>query len=92
MEVTLRDPTTRVELDVRARTSGDAPLDLRVTSPDGRFEMGRTRVTVRTTAVSGVGVVLMSAAALFLVVWWTRTILRERGKPKRRAPRPHAPE
>ena len=81
------DPgTTRVELNLRARSSGDAPLDLRITTPDGRVELGRSRVTVRTTAVSGVGLVLMGAAALFLVVWWTRTILRERGTALRRHP------
>lgn len=78
--------TTRVDLDVRARSSGDAPLDLRVTTPDGRLELGRSRVTVRTTAVSGVGLVLMGAALAFLVVWWTRTILRERGTARRRHP------
>lgn len=81
--VALDGETTRVDLDVRARSSGDAPLDLRLTTPDGRIELGRARVTVRTTAVSGVGVVLMGAALLFLIVWWTRTILRERGVARR---------
>jgi hypothetical protein len=84
--VTLEGDTTRVDLDLRARSSGDAPLDLRIVTPDGRIELGRSRVTVRTTAVSGVGVVLMVAAALFLVAWWTRTILRERGLARRRHP------
>ena len=84
--VRLEGPTTRVDLVVRARSSGDAPLDLRLTTPDGRVELGRSRVTVRTTAFSGVGLVLMAAALLFLVVWWTRTILRERGVSRRRHP------
>lgn len=82
----LEEQTTRVDLDVEARTSGDAPLDLRLVTPDGRIELGRSRLTVRTTAVSGVGLVLMGAAALFLVVWWTRTIVRERRSTKRRHP------
>jgi hypothetical protein len=84
--VHLDGPTTRVDLAVRARSSGDAPLDLRVTSPDGRLDLGRSRVTVRTTAVSGVGLVLMAAAALFLVVWWTRTIIRDRRAGRSRHP------
>jgi hypothetical protein len=84
--VHLAEETTRVDLDIRARTSGDAPLDLRVTSPDGRLQLAETRVTVRTTAFSGVGLLLMGAAALFLAVWWTRTILRERGIARRRHP------
>lgn len=83
--VNLAGSTTRVDLDIRARSSGDAPLDLRVTTPDGRLELARTRITVRTTAFSGVGLVLLGAAALFLAVWWTRTILRERGVARRPA-------
>lgn len=78
MQVRLEPDTTRVELRVEARSSGDAPLDIRVTSPDGRLEVAETRVAVRTTAVSGVGVVLMVGALAFLVLWWTRTIIRER--------------
>jgi hypothetical protein len=84
--VTLEDETTRVDLEVRARSSGDAPLDLRIVSPDGRVQVGQSRITVRTTAVSGVGLVLMGAAATFLVVWWTRTIVRERRGSRRRHP------
>lgn len=82
--VGLDGETTAVDLTVRARSSGDAPLDLTITTPDGRVELGRSRVFVRSTAVSGVGLVLMGAAGLFLVVWWTRTILRERGTARRR--------
>jgi hypothetical protein len=84
--VHLEGPTTRIDLEVEARSSGDARLDLRLVTPDGRIELGRTVITVRTTAVSGVGIVLMVAAAVFLVVWWTRTILRERHATRRRHP------
>ena len=86
LPVHLDGDTTRVDLQLRARSSGDAPLDLRITTPDGRVELGRSRVTVRTTAFSGVGLVLMGAALLFLVVWWTRTVLRERRTSRRRHP------
>jgi hypothetical protein len=77
MQVRLEPDVTRVELRVEARSSGDAPLDIRVTSPDGRLDVAQTRVAVRTTAVSGVGVVLMVGALGFLAVWWTTTIVRE---------------
>jgi hypothetical protein len=77
MQVRLEPDVTRVELRVEARSSGDAPLDIRVTSPDGRLAVAETRVAVRTTAVSGVGLVLMGGALAFLAVWWTRTIVRE---------------
>jgi hypothetical protein len=77
MHVRLEPDITRVELHVEARSSGDAPLDIRVTSPDGRLAVAETRVAVRTTAVSGVGIVLMVGALVFLAIWWTRTIVRE---------------
>ncbi|MBA2280495.1 MAG: hypothetical protein H0W25_04560, partial [Acidimicrobiia bacterium] len=86
VQVRLEPGTRQIDLLLRARSSGDAPLDLRVTSPDGRLDLGRTSVTVRTTAVSGVGLVLMGAALLFLVVWWTRTILRDRRAARGRHP------
>ncbi|MEJ7844288.1 MAG: DUF6049 family protein [Acidimicrobiales bacterium] len=78
VDVRLDEEVTRVDLKVRALGSGDTRLDLRLATPDGRIELDRSRVTVRTTAVSGVGVALSVAAAVFLVVWWTRTIVRER--------------
>lgn len=78
VDILLDEESTRVDLAVRARGSGDARLDLRLATPDGRIELARSGVTVRTTAVSGVGVALSVAAAGFLVVWWTRTIVRER--------------
>jgi hypothetical protein len=90
VEVRLDDEITRVDLEVRALGSGDARLDLRLATPDGRIELARSRVTVRATAVSGVGVALSVAAALFLVVWWTRTIVRERRS--RRVVAPGAPK
>ena len=44
----------------------------------GQIVLGASRITVRSTAVSGVGLVLMGTAAGFLLVWWSRTIIRER--------------
>ena len=63
---------TRVKLRVRAPVSGDTPLQVTVRSADGNIELARSNYTVRSTAVSGVGVVLTTGAALFLVIWWIR--------------------
>jgi hypothetical protein len=76
--LTLENETTRIEVAVRARTSGDSPLDVLLTTPDGRMELDRTTYRVRSTAVSGVGLVLSIGAGLFLLVWWARTIRRDR--------------
>lgn len=70
--------TTRVEVPVRARTSGDTSVEISVTSPDGKLALGTARFTVRSTAVSGVGVVLSIGAGLFLLVWWGRNFHRTR--------------
>ncbi len=62
-----------ISLDVAARTSGDSVLDLTISSPDRGITLDATRVTVRSTALSGVGLVIAGIALLFLLVWWMRT-------------------
>jgi len=84
--LTLTDETTRVPINVRTRASGDSPLNITVQSPDGRLVVGRTRMTVRSTAFSGVGVVLSLGAGGFLAIWWARHIITTR-RSRRRRPR-----
>jgi hypothetical protein len=74
----LARPNTTARFSVKARTSGDTGLSIRVESPDGTLPITNTLLTVRSTAASGVGVVLSAGAALFLVVWWGRDIRRRR--------------
>ncbi|MGK2950040.1 MAG: DUF6049 family protein [Acidimicrobiales bacterium] len=68
--VTLTEETTRIDIAVLARASGSFPLDVEITTPDGRRQLTSTRFTVQSTAVSGVGIVLSVGAGLFLVAWW----------------------
>jgi len=63
---------TRVEIPVLTRASGSFPLEVTVVTPDGATAIASTRFTVRSTAVSGVGLALTIAAGLFLVLWWAR--------------------
>jgi hypothetical protein len=63
---------TTLELSVEARASGAFPVDVRVSSPDDVITLSEARVTVRSTAVSGLGIVLSVLAALFLLIWWAR--------------------
>lgn len=70
--VTLTEAATRLDIAVRTRTSGAFPIQVEVTSPDGQVSLASTRYSVRSTAVSGVGVVLSAGAGLFLVIWWAR--------------------
>jgi hypothetical protein len=81
LEQTLTAETTRVSLNVRTRASGDSPLDVTATTPDGHLLIGRTRVTIRSTAFSGVGIILSVGAGSFLALWWLRhaiAVRRER--------------
>ncbi len=70
IHLTLTEETTRIDVNVRARTSGGFPLQVELTSPDGMLELSSTRYRVRSTAVSGVGLLLSIGAGLFLLGWW----------------------
>ena len=70
--VTLTEQTTRLDIAVRTRTSGAFPFAVDITTPDGSVKLASTRYSVRSTAVSGVGLLLSIGAGLFLVIWWAR--------------------
>ena len=77
-----RSAVTSLDVDVSARSSGSFPLRLTITSPDEIVLVSRSRFTVRSTAVSGVGLVLSIGAIAFLALWWAshfRRVRRARG-------------
>lgn len=61
---------TTTAFRVEARSSGTFPMTVRVTSADGLLPIREVRYTVRSGAVSGVGVLLTGGAALFVAAWW----------------------
>jgi hypothetical protein len=69
---TLPPGDTQLDVRVRTRASGAFPLEARVSSPDGIIELSSTEYRVRSTALSGVGVVLSVGAGLILLGWWAR--------------------
>jgi hypothetical protein len=75
---TLPPGTSSLDVPVRARTSGAFTMDVRVTSPDGALLLDRSTFDVRSTAISGVGLVLSVGAGLFLAVWWARNWRKSR--------------
>lgn len=74
----LEDESTGINIAVEARASGAFPLQVEVTSPDGALVLARSRFTIRSTAFSGVGIVLSAGAGLFLLLWWARHWRRDR--------------
>jgi len=57
---------------VESKASGAFPVDVAVQSPDGSLVVGTARYTVRSTAISGVGLLLSIGAGAFLLLWWAR--------------------
>lgn len=87
VELTRQNTTER--FTVHARGSGSFPVRVRVSAPGGMLVIEDSLLTVRSTAVSGVGVGLSVGAALFLVVWWASHLRSRRGS---RASRRGAPD
>jgi hypothetical protein len=78
IETTLDPGSTLVPIRVKTRTAGDTPVRITVRSPDDGVILAESQYTIRSTAVSGVGIVLTVGAALFLAIWWGRHWRRTR--------------
>jgi hypothetical protein len=84
----LRNGTTRtlhlhpgqnsLTVPVVVRTSGEFTLTVQIRSADNALLLSQSTVRIRSTVVSGVGVLLGGGALLFLVIWWGATIRRDR--------------
>ncbi len=72
--LTLGSEATTLKVPVVARASGVFTLDVSLSSPDGSVLLSDNRDTVRSTAFSGVGVVLIVVAGLGLASWWIRNL------------------
>jgi len=86
--LTLPSRNTTVRLPVESRASGTFPLRVTITSEDGALNLQQARYTVRSTVVSGVGVILTIGAGLFLAIWWLTHWRRTRRNPLPVAPVP----
>jgi hypothetical protein len=80
IETTLQDERTTVQIPVRTRATGDTPLRITVRTPDGQVIIDESQYTVRSTAVSGVGLLLTVGAGGFLALWWGRHLFRHRSR------------
>lgn len=83
----LEAQNTTLHVPVETRSSGVFPLVVDLKSGNGMLSLARNRDTVRSTAVSGVGLVLIVVAVLSLAVWWGRD-LRHGRRPRQLAPAP----
>ncbi len=73
-DLTLTTQNTTIKIPVESRSSGVFPLDVSLWTPDGSQMLVRDRDTIRSTAVSGVGIVLIAVAVVSLGLWWARDL------------------
>ncbi len=78
LTITLAPGDNALTVTVEAITSGDARVTTTLTSPDGKLELARGNVNIRSTAISGLGLIISLVALAILSTWWIRTILRVR--------------
>ena len=67
-----------LDIPVETLASGDARITATLTSPGGAFQLGTGTIDVRSTAISGLGLLISVVALVVLGAWWVRTILRIR--------------
>ena len=79
VELPLKNHTERIRVETRG--PGTFPISVEVTT-EGGLPIAKTRLRVRSSFVSGVGIVLVIGALAFLALWWGWDIQRRR---KRRA-------
>ena len=79
--VELDQGTSALDFVVESRSLGVSPLDVVISTPDGSRELARTRITIRSTAVPGLGLLLSGAALVFLIGWWILHVARGRAAP-----------
>lgn len=70
VELILDPGTNRREVAVKVRASGGFPVEILLSTADDAIELGQGRFTVRSTAISGTGLVLSIVAGVFLAGWW----------------------
>ncbi len=89
-QLVLVNQNTTLKIPVQTRSSGVFPLDVALVSPDGSVVLARDQDTVRSTAISGVGLVVIVLAVISLAVWWVRDLRRGR-RARRLVPAPAEP-
>ena len=70
--------TKDMGVPVELRRSGTIEAELYLETPDGRIRLEQRTVRLRSTAISGLGVLLSVAALAFLALWWARSVRNRR--------------
>ena len=76
LRITLEPGLNELSIPIETVTSGDARIFITVTSPDGHLDLTDGSVNVRSTAISGLGLMVSLVSLAVLLTWWLRTIIR----------------
>ncbi|MEO5678864.1 MAG: hypothetical protein ABIS47_04260, partial [Acidimicrobiales bacterium] len=79
-QVVLDRRTNTSRILVRVRASGSFPVRVRLLTPDGSQVLQETSYVVRADTFPGVAIAVSGAAALFLALWWAKTLVTEGGR------------
>lgn len=74
--LTLQPGLNRLDVQVEVQASGQFTLQAELLAPRSDRVLASTRQRIRSSAFSGVGLMLSGGALLFLVIWWSRTLRR----------------
>ena len=75
LKVKLSPGTNKIRIPVSSRTSGDSQIRIGIRSPDKEhlLQLDSNSLLIRTTQLSGVGILLFAGAVFFLAFWWLRS-------------------
>lgn len=68
----------RLDVPVTALATGSVPTFVELRTPDDAVQLDQRQLNVRSSAISGTGLVLSLGALGVLIVWWGRTWRRNR--------------
>lgn len=78
LATTLQPGATDFTVRVTTRARATFPMVIEIRTPDGSELLAQSKVTIRSTALSGVGIALTIGAALTLIIWWLRHHFKRR--------------
>ena len=75
LEVKLNPGTNKIKIPVSSRASGNSQIRIGIRSPDKEhlLQLDSNTLLIRTTRLSGVGILLFVSAVFFLAFWWLRS-------------------
>jgi hypothetical protein len=78
--VVLPSGVSTIDIELEARSLGRSPLRITILTTDGTTELATTSYGVRSTAIPGLGLLLSTAALVFLLAWWIVSITKSRAR------------